>query len=236
MRVALLLCDDIRAELQNEFGNYPESFANLFEAAGCELEIHTFRVLDGKYPSKLDLYDAFITSGSKFGVNDELDWIRELEKFVFRLHQEQRVLIGICFGHQLIAKVLGGLVEQANQGWGVGVHSSKFYSKPAWIGDAKDSFDLLVSHQDQVTHLPNGASTLAGSDFCPNSLVQFSPRFLGVQGHPEFTADYSRALIKLRSESYSQDVMEQGLKSTYQHIDSLLLARAIINFIAMQTT
>jgi len=119
MKIGILQCDDVADELQPEFGNYSEMFERLLGEAASNLEFATYRAVDGGLPISVEECDAYITTGSKHGVNDGLAWVDKLEEFLLELAKAKRKFVGICFGHQVMAKALGGAVS--DRGWGIGM-------------------------------------------------------------------------------------------------------------------
>ncbi len=230
MRIGLLQCDDVAPELREAHGNYPEMFAALFHRVDPALEFVVWRCLDGQIPDDIDAVDAWMTTGSKYGVNDGLAWVDDLCGFVGRLWEAGKPLVGICFGHQLMAKALGGEVVKSPKGWGVGMSFNRVESLAEWMAPWQPNLDLLVSHQDQVSELPPQTRVLAGSDFCPFYLIQIGEHFLGVQGHPEFAKPYSRDLMLLRSGLVGEERVREGLASLSAPVDDTLMVRWILNF------
>ncbi|HSP57536.1 MAG TPA: gamma-glutamyl-gamma-aminobutyrate hydrolase family protein [Halomonas sp.] len=230
MRIGLLQCDDVAPELREAHGNYPEMFAALFHRVDPTLEFRVWRCLDGEIPDDIEAVDAWLTTGSKFGVNDELPWIAELEAFVRDLWDAGKPLVGICFGHQLMARALGGEVVKSDRGWGVGLSFNRVTERADWMTPWQPGLDLLVSHQDQVEQLPSQARVLAGSEFCPSYLMQLGEHFLGVQGHPEFTKAYSSDLMALRAGLVGEHRVRQGEASLSAPVDDSLMVRWILGF------
>ncbi|MGY0219604.1 glutamine amidotransferase-related protein [Endozoicomonadaceae bacterium StTr2] len=234
MRVGLLLCDDVRPELQPEHSNYPEMFEALLKRQSDSIELVTYRVLDEELPATTSECDYWLISGSRHGVNDGYFWIGLLEDFVRRLYAEQRKLVGICFGHQVMATALGGAVVKSGKGWGVGLSKNTITQQKQWMQPtpprSEQQFRLLVSHQDQVSTLPDSAEVVAGSDFCPFYMVQYGDHFLSIQGHPEFTKPYAVALMNCRRESIGVDVIQQGVDSLAEDPDSDLICHWIVRF------
>ncbi|QMT59947.1 GMP synthase [Legionella sp. PC997] len=231
MKIGILQCDQVDSRLIAVHGTYLEMYIQLLQVEEPNLKFTVFDVRFGELPSNMDVVDAYIITGSRHGVNEDLSWIRALEEFVRCLHAARKKIIGICFGHQLIAKALGGKVIKAHQGWGIGVSVNKITQLKPWMSPSLGILNLIVSHQDQVVLLPEGAEVLAASDFCPFYMVQIRDNLLTVQGHPEYSKSYSRALIELRKNNLSQEVAAQGLKSLQQHCDDRVFAKWVVNFL-----
>ncbi|SFH26803.1 type 1 glutamine amidotransferase [Modicisalibacter xianhensis] len=231
MRIGLLQCDDVAEELQPRHGNYPDMFERLMTSADPTLSFRTWRCHDGDIPSDTMAVDAWLITGSKFGVNDGSDWIDRLCSFVRELWRTGRPLVGVCFGHQLIAKALGGEVVKNERGWGVGMSFNRVTERAAWMEPWQEGLDLVVSHQDQVRQLPEGAKILAVSDFCPIYLMQVGETFLGVQGHPEFTKAYSADLMEFKRDILPGNRLREGMTSLSAPVDDQVVVRWMLNFL-----
>lgn len=231
MKIGVLICDDVNPTLEPEHGNYKTMFSRLLLAVDHTLELQFYWVNHNEFPETLNECDAYITTGSKSGVMDEAEWIVRMEALVGQIHHAQIPFVGICFGHQMLAKALGGVVAKADMGWGVGAMITNVNQPQAWMTPYQDKFNLLVSHQDQVLRMPERAQALAGNDFCPISMMQVGPTSLGIQAHPEFCSAYSKALIKMRKDTLPEEVQKRGFTSLLLPTDGLLIARWILNFI-----
>ena len=151
-------------------------------------------------------------TGSKSSVYDDKDWIRSLEGFVRECHAARRKVIGICFGHQLVAQALGGVVGKSDKGWGVGVNCYSVDQAAFDLADG-DRFCLLASHQDQVMTMPPGAQRIATNDHCEVAGMTLGAHMLTFQGHPEFIPEYSREIMNFRHDMIGAERVAEGMAS-----------------------
>ncbi len=231
MRLGILKTDDVRPEWVDEFGEYPDMFAALLGSRDPDMEFETYEVQHGEYPADIDDVDAYLITGSKSSVYEDKAWIHDLLDFIRTLDASKKRMVGICFGHQAIAHALGGRTEKADAGWGVGLHKHTFHAQPDWFDGGALEFPVLVTHQDQVTANAAGAEVLAGSEFCPNAVVQIGDHALTFQGHPEFVPDYSRAIMEFRREIIGEDVYERGIASLAEDPATDRMAGWILEFL-----
>ena len=231
MKIGILKTDAVRPEWVPDFGEYPDMFTALLAKADPDLEFVVYDVEEGEYPDDIDEVDAYLITGSKSSVDEEKAWIARLMDFVRELHAREKKIVGICFGHQIIAHALGGKTEKSHTGWGVGRHTHSFNHSPDWHDGGDADFDILVSHQDQVVANATGAKVLAGSDFCENAVVQLGDHILTFQGHPEFVSEYSREIMDFRREAIGEDVYSSGMDSLAKDAEGDRVARWIVNFL-----
>lgn len=231
MIIGILEADVLADEVIQRYGRYADSFEELLSAADPQLSFQIYHVTQQDYPLNIDECDAYLITGSKASVYDDADWIQRLKHFVVECFEQEKKLLGICFGHQLIAHALGGLVKKNQKGWGMGLASSKVTGKPDWLSPVQNEFNLLVSHQDQVMQLPPQASLIAGNDFCPIASYQVNRSILTFQGHPEFNRDYIQYLMSTRRKVIGEQVYQQAKQSLQQDLDHELVGQWIVNFI-----
>ena len=93
-------------ELLADYGTFADMFATLL--GDFAFTFKRFTVVEGEFPASPDDADGWIVTGSKHGVYEDLAWIRRLEDFIRQTHAAQVPMVGICFGHQVMAKALGG--------------------------------------------------------------------------------------------------------------------------------
>ena len=238
MHIGILKTDAVRPEWVSEFGEYPDMFERLVLAADPSATFSVWDVEEGVYPSDsdVDTVDGFIITGSKSSAYDDKEWIRNLERLVQELHAKRKKMVGICFGHQVIARALGGTVAKSEKGWGVGVNVYNVSGLPVQgddeVRDGGSGFlKLVASHQDQVTVLPPGARTVVSNDHCENAGFVIGEHVLTLQGHPEFSAEYSEAIMAFRHDMIGAERVAQGRASlvTHQH-EGPRVARWMVGF------
>lgn len=227
MTVGLLVCDHVRPGFQVVAGDYPDFFRRLLPG----VEIITYDLLNGQFPTDLDECQAYLTTGSRHFVADDLPWLHRLCDLVRDLHRQRRLLVGICFGAQMIAHALGGEVGRAPDGWAVGTRKVEVVGQEWWMTPPAGTFRILHSNADQVKTLPEEARLLGRSAGVPINLFAVGDHFLGFQGHPEFLPEYLAVLMESRRGTVLADeVVDAGLASLGAP-DTQLLASWITTFI-----
>ncbi len=193
MRLAILETGLPPGDLPDRFGRYPEMFSRLLGVMAYE----SYDVVAGALPADPGDHEAYLITGSAAGVYEPLEWIEPLLSFV-RAAKGRARLVGICFGHQLMAQAFGGHVEKSDKGWGVGLHTYPIVRRETWMDDAP-AVSIPASHQDQVVLQPPGTEVLASSLFTPYAALAWRDQpAISFQFHPEFSPDYARALIEVR--------------------------------------
>ena len=201
MRIGILQCGHFPDELISDLGNYDAMFRKLL--GGYGFDFHTYFVVDGDFPAAPDACDGWLITGSKHGAYEDHPWIPPLEDLIRAIRDAGRPMVGICFGHQIIAQALGGRVEKFAGGWNIGQQSYDGEMGP---------FALNAWHQDQVIDLPPGAQAVASNDTCAYAAIAYGDRIFTVQGHPEFSADEIDGLIRTRAPGVVPDDLIQGAR------------------------
>ncbi|MCT4557199.1 MAG: type 1 glutamine amidotransferase [Pelagimonas sp.] len=219
MKIGILQTGLVPDELVDKVGEYPGMFERLL--AGHGFEFATFAVVKGEVPSA-DQADGWLITGSRHGVYEDHPWIAPLEQLIRDAVDQERPVVGICFGHQIIAQALGGRVEKFAGGWAVGPQDYQFpdgvKTVQAW-------------HQDQVLTLPEGAQTVATNDFCTHAAVLYPGKAYSVQPHPEFEDGYMIDLLDLRGASLlPKPVIDSAYERTGTPLDSADLAAQFVHF------
>jgi GMP synthase-like glutamine amidotransferase len=211
------------------------TYIAFLESANAPFTYAVYDPRSGRLPAQLDECDAYLITGSLNGAYDEEPWIAALIDFIRRSHDAGKKMVGICFGHQLLAHALGGRSEKSEKGWGLGLKSFDIVEEKPWMNGRPDRCSLYFSHQDQVVQLPAGAERLGGSEFCENAFFVIGDHVLGIQGHPEFTTGIMRDLLNKPKETASSELMQTARHSLQDgRPDNELFAQWIVNFLNQQ--
>ena len=231
LRIALLQCGHIHADLVPEHGDYPEVFADLLGPLGVQLT--TFDVAADPLPEDLDAFDGWLVSGSANSAYEPLPWNAGMEDLLRRMVDEAVPLVAVCFGHQVLAQALGATVAKSPAGWGVGAEDYQVVGEPRpWMDPPPTgSVRLIASHQDQVQELPAGAELLARTDHCPIAAYTVGTSALAIQPHPEFTAAVSRGLVERRWDLIGAERSAAAIESLAAPLDRELVARWMVQFL-----
>ncbi|TNJ48032.1 type 1 glutamine amidotransferase [Phaeobacter sp. B1627] len=187
MKIGILQTGHAPDELTAASGDYDVMFRQLLDGQGFTFE--TFPVVDGEFPADAGVADAWLITGSKHGAYEDLPWIPQLEALIREIHHRRMPLVGICFGHQVIAQALGGRVAKFDGGWSVGNTEYSLNGTP---------LRLNAWHQDQVVELPPEARIIGESDFCRNAFLAYGDHVWTSQPHPEFSSSFVDGLLQTR--------------------------------------
>lgn len=229
-------------EFNGRFPTYPVMFEDLLSGDEKLWDFKAFSVLDGDFPEAPDQCDAWMVTGSRFGVYEDHAWIPPLKTFIAQAFEQAIPIVGICFGHQIVNEALGGTVVKSEKGWGVGRHTYTLnHSAGHPVVQAPQGRDarfvIQAYHQDQIIALPEGAETLASSPFCDHAVVAYGDRALSFQGHPEFSGAFVDALLKIRrGKPLPEDLADQAMEDVHGPLDTGFVAHWINHFFKQTVT
>lgn len=213
MTINILIADIFEGLLPNNIVSYTSMFTKLFDQERNDIEYKIYDVYKKEFPKELHKDQLYLIPGSRAGAYENKEWIKELIVFIRRAHHESVPLIGVCFGHQVIAQALGGVVQPSGKGWGTGIRQSIIIDDNALKYFPSGTMQLLYNHNDQVIKLPPEATSFATSNFCENEGFSIGNHILTFQGHPEYTVEYNRYLITQHADSEPPALKETALKS-----------------------
>jgi GMP synthase-like glutamine amidotransferase len=194
MRIGILQTGLAPEALAPEMGDYPDMFARLLDGHG--FAFRTWKVVEEEFPATVHDAEGWLITGSRHGVYEDHPWIPPLEQFIRDAFAARVPVVGICFGHQIVAQAMGGKVERYAGGWAVGATDYDF---------GGERLRLNAWHRDQVVKVPEGAQVIATNEFCTNAALLYDDRALTVQAHPEFRPEFVDGLMKTRGKGLVPD-------------------------------
>lgn len=224
-RVGILVTGQTLAPIRARFGDFDQWFRARPDVSAT---YRVFALYKGVAVPPREDSDGWIITGSPESVNDDLTWLPKAKTGIAEAVDTGHPLLGVCFGHQLLAVASGGQVERNPKGWELGTSQVELTE----AGRAAALFEGLgerprvyESHQDTVTRLPDGAQVL-GRNGMGLQAYQLGPRAFGVQFHPEFTREIAGMYVKLRGGAVGTDLTEPSEDADASH-------RVLSNFIQL---
>lgn len=220
MKIGLLQTGHSPDEMRNDLGDYDDLFKKLLAGRGFDFDV--YRVVDNELPPGIHAAEGWLITGSRHGVYDDLPWIKPLEQFIRDCYAEAVPVVGICFGHQIIAQALGGKVEKFKGGWSVGRQLYDFNG---------EKIAMNAWHQDQVIEAPEEAEVIASTDFCANAALLYGKRAFSVQPHPEYSPAALNYLLRYRAPGVvPADLISEATANLDKPLDNTTIADRIEAF------
>ena len=217
-----------------DWGGTPvDAYIRFIKKTGISFEYEGYNVALDEFPESPAACDAYLITGSPKGTYDEDAWIGRLSQFIRDAYAADKKLVGICFGHQILAEALGGHSEKSEKGRGFGPKQFDIYKRKAWMPEnTPDSCTLYFAHQDQVMELPPGAELLAGNGFCNNIVYSIDGRVLAMQAHPEITQPIMEDILELVKENMTDEVAAETAVAIQNDLpDADIAGQWIVNFL-----
>lgn len=207
MKIGILITGHPPEELSAN-GRYDAYFQRLLGSE--DFTYQTWSVVDGDMPDDVHDADGWLITGSRHGVYEDHPWIAPLEQFIRDCYTARVPMIGVCFGHQIIAQAMGGKVEKFDKGWSIGNVVYQIDGAP---------YAINAWHQDQVVEKPQTAEVIGSTDFCANAALVYDDLFWTIQPHPEYQSDFIEGLIEHRGKGV---VPEALLTQAKERLDAPL--------------
>ena len=233
MKLTILQVGETPAVLSDRYPRFGTFFETMFTGIGAGFTYDSVPIVAGAPFPDPDEVEAVVVTGSAYGVYDTPPWIEPLRDFIRAVYQRNTPMLGVCFGHQIIADALGGEVRKSDKGWGIGRHVYNAQPIHPALSGLDETIAIAASHQDQVLAPPEGAEVFLSSAFTPNAgIVYANGATISVQPHPEFTPHFAKELVELRRNNPLGDaVVDERLASLDAPVDNDALATALADFL-----
>ncbi len=212
-RLLLVKAGRVLPPLVTALGDYDRWFARALAPERC-----AFRVVEAHLgaplPARASGFDAVVVTGSPRSVTEREPWMRRTGAWLLEAAEHRVPVLGVCFGHQLLAEVLGGRVRKSPLGREIG--TVRCALTPAGREDplfdgVPPLFEAQATHEDEVAEEPPGVEILASSDASRVQAFRAGPFIRAVQFHPELDAATMRAIAESRVPHIEREARERGI-------------------------
>ena len=186
-----------------------QKFVDFLAPEMPETTFDVFYTAENSFPPQPNSFDGFLITGSPCSVNDNTSWMQQLASQVKKIVAEDKPLAGFCFGHQFIAKTLGGQVGKNEGGWNIGLFDLEIDREQAWMQPAQAVTPLYHFNKERVTALPENAVAFAHSAQYADFGYTIGSKILSIQGHPEHP---KRAMLNFITAS--EGILEANIAAT----------------------
>lgn len=232
LHIAVLLTNNDTSAFAAHFPNDGQKVVQLLQPLRPDWSFEVLSVKDRVLPTSPADFDGYVITGSPASVNDDsLPWVGPLLDFIRAVDVARQPLIGLCFGHQAVARALGGQVARNAAGWGLGTAATHWQQARPWMQPAQSTTTLMAAHNEQVTRMPEGAECLGGSDFCPIGSMQIGQHIWTTQYHPEMPLVFMQALLGYLADKLDNDTLARAHGSLQQAADVPLFGEWMAQFI-----
>lgn len=221
MKIGILQTGHAHDALRPTHGDYGDMFERLFRGHGLSFRIYDVEGME--FPATVHDAEGWLISGSRHGAYEDHAFIPPLEAFIRDALAADVPMVGICFGHQIMAQALGGTVEKFEGGWSVGATAYEIEG---------ETITLNAWHRDQVVRPPEGAETVGHSPFCAHAALRYGRQAYSVQPHPEFDRAFLDDMLTIRGPGLVPDtVLAASRIRQGTPLDSASIAARIARFL-----
>ena len=222
MHIAVLMANTDESAFAQAHPRDGEKFRAMLQGCRADWRGTVFSVEGGEVPPHDARFDGWLITGSPASVNDDSAWIGRLLALIRRLADEGQPVFGACFGHQAVAKALGGRVGPNPGGWVFGLARTEMEG----VG-----ISLYAAHREQVLDLPQDAVVLGGNAECAVGSYAIGRRILTTQYHPDMGPEFVAALVEAFANRLPEEVIARARASiSGRQADSDWIAERIARF------
>ncbi|MEP1214422.1 MAG: glutamine amidotransferase [Marinobacter sp.] len=206
-KVVILKTGTTYPPLRETFGDFDSWFA---ARLAPELNVEVVDVTADDLPGRPEDWDGIVITGSPAMVSDREPWSEQTGDWLAHAVRAEIPLLGVCYGHQLLAHALGGEVGFHPRGRETGTHTVELLdaaSDDPLLQGLPRQFPAQLTHRQSVLRLPDDAVLLARNEFEPHQAFRLGPCAWGVQFHPEFSLEVMRAYLEVQA----PDLKKEGL-------------------------
>lgn len=197
MSLLIIKTGSTMASIGTRFGDFEAWFQRHLVAPS----IQVVAVHDGDALPDVAGVERVLITGSPHMVTARAAWSERTAEWMQHAHQDGVPMLGVCYGHQLLAHALGGEVAWNPNGRQIGytqVRLTLAAQADALLGTAPQALGAFTTHQQSVTRLPPGAVLLASTAKDPHHAFRLGASTWGVQFHPEFDPQIMSAYLDAR--------------------------------------
>ena len=187
----------------------------------CGVEFQTWSLDETQEIPKID-FDGLLITGALFSVL-EMPKLEEISVWIREIHKRKIPILGVCFGHQLIAHAFGGKIAKNSKGWEFGTVDVEILDKnePIFRG-ILNPLSAQSTHEDVIIENPPNAKILAKSEITENQAMKIGNTTFGVQFHPEISAKIIKTVVKLQT--------TESFYVTHEIIETPIASKILQNF------
>lgn len=214
MKILIVKTGEALPKLRKTRGDFESWFSS-----GLGMACDHVDVCSGRMPPPPDNYGGVVVTGSAAMVSDPEPWAVFTARWL-RDVVGQLPILGVCYGHQLLAYALGGAVGDNPQGRQIGTTEARLADTvDELFSGLPDLLPVQVSHRQVVLEPPPDAVILATNGADPYHALRYGPACWGVQFHPEFDAEIIRGYVdgladRLVAEGLDIGAIRAGIRAT----------------------
>ena len=231
VRVDVLLMNTDRSAFAQRHPDDAQKVITALQAVRPHWTYRAWDARDGELPPDPLAADAWVLTGSVASVTRPEPWMGRTAEALRQRHAVRKALVGLCFGHQLIAQALGGAVGRSAGGFRLGVADTQITAQEPWMDPPQSSLSLFAAHEDQVRHAPPGARVLGSSAHCPVSAYAIGQHVLCTQYHPELTRPFMRDLLATFGPKFGATVAARAADEIERQVDADIFMHWVARFI-----